>query len=139
MTFRSWLWPRVDTRKNALWAIREAFWVTVAVAGFFMVWAVIDIAGSTNDAVDFGGFVFAAIFGLAALAIWCKSRVAAIATFSLHVVTRLFVFFHSGPGGLILVVVVSLAFLTVFAGLLHTINYLQFLSVLLRSQTVSPR
>ena len=30
----AWFWPKVDSRKNALFAISEAFWIALTVAIF---------------------------------------------------------------------------------------------------------
>ena len=111
MALKSWFWPNVTIRKNALLAINEAFWVTIGVAGILAVWNVIEITRSTNEKVDYGNFLLAGVFGLAALGIWFKSRIAAIASFSLFVVMRLLVLFTSGPGGLVLSVVAGIALL----------------------------
>ncbi len=111
MGLKIWFWPKVDGRKNALLAIDEAFWVTVVVACFFAVWNLLEITRPGNETMDYRGFVVAAILGLAALGIWFKSRIAAVAAFVVYVYIRLFVLWHYGVGGLILVIAVSLALL----------------------------
>jgi hypothetical protein len=111
MALKTWFWPNVTIRKNALLAMNEAFWVTVGVAGILAVWNLIEITRPTNETVNYGNFLLAGVFGLAALGIWSKSRIAAIASFSLFVVMRLLVLFTSGPGGLVLSIVAGIALL----------------------------
>jgi len=109
MALKNWFWPSVSIRKNALLAMNEAFWVTVAIAGFLAVWNAIDLARPAGENAGYGGFILAGIFGLAAVGIWFKSRVAAMIAFTLFAVTRLVVRFTSGPAGLILSVLAGIA------------------------------
>jgi hypothetical protein len=108
----SWFWPKVDSRKNALFAISEAFWVMVAVAALTAVLTAVVMLSPTDTENSYLGFVLAAIYGLAAAGIWFKSRFSAVTAFIIYLSVRSLAILQSGSiRGLLLTVAISLALL----------------------------
>jgi hypothetical protein len=94
---RAWLWPNVATRRLALEAINEAFWVTLFISGLTLLFALIEITRSSDEPFDLSAFVSPVFFALAAFGIRAKSRYAALFAFALFVVSRLYVFVAVRP------------------------------------------
>jgi hypothetical protein len=78
---QSWFWPDVSSRKNALAAINETFWVTMFLAGLTAVFTFIDFARDWQAGDRLWGFVGAAFLAGIAFGIRHKSRAAAVAGF----------------------------------------------------------
>jgi hypothetical protein len=110
--FSSWFWPDVNSRKNALFAISEAFYVMLAVASLLALFAFVDFARAWKFDDRLWGFVEAVFLAATAIGIRHKSRVAAVLGFTLYVVDRVGQWVATGhPGGLLLTIVVALALL----------------------------
>jgi hypothetical protein len=105
----SWFWPKVGSRKDALAAISEAFWVASALAAFTVVLTLISFARSGQSDSNVDGFVYAALLAGAAFGIRQKSRVAALVAFVLYVALRGYFLLTTGHGSLVLTVVIALA------------------------------
>jgi hypothetical protein len=107
----SWFWPDVGSRRNALSAIEEAFWVAVVASAFTLAFALINSARADESAVDYSGLVDSAFFAGAAVGFRQKSRVCALVVFVPYVGSRAYLWISSGHGNLIVVPLVSLALL----------------------------
>jgi hypothetical protein len=104
-------WPDVKTRKNSLFAIDEAFWVSIVVAGFTAAYAAID-AGRSGLSGRLGGGIASAVFlaGIA-LGIRKKSRIAASAAFLIYTLSHVYFSITTGLGNLVITALVALALL----------------------------
>lgn len=110
--FRSWFWPDVSTRKNALFAITEAFWVMMGVACLLLLFTFVDFAHGWEVDDRLLGFAEAALLAGIALGIRQKSRIAAVAGLALYVLGRIGLWAATGrPGSLSLTILVALALL----------------------------
>ena len=107
----SWLWPNVKSRKDALFAIDEAFWVAIVVAGLTAAFAGIDAGRSGISGSDIGGFVSAALLAGIAFGIRWKSRVAAVAAFAVYILSQTTQWIAAGHGNLVVGGIVALALL----------------------------
>lgn len=108
--FQSWFWPDLSSRKNALAAINETFWVTMFLAALTAVFTFIDFARDWQADHRLWGLVSAGFVAGVGLGIRQKSRLAAVAGFTLYVVGRVGQWIASGhPGSVLLIVLVSLA------------------------------
>lgn len=107
---QSWFWPDVSSRKNALAAINETFWVMMFLAALTAVFTFIDFAQNWQADDQLWGFVSAAFLGGIAFGIRQKSRTAAVAGFALYVAGRIWSWIGTGHGGsIVLFVLVALA------------------------------
>jgi len=107
---QSWFWPDLSSRKNALAAINETFWVTMFLAGLTAVFTFIDFARDWQAGDRLWGFVGAAFLAGIALGIRHKSRAAAVAGFALYIARRAWSWMASGyPGSIIVSILVGLA------------------------------
>jgi hypothetical protein len=107
---QSWFWPDVSSRKNALAAINETFWVTMFLAGLTAVFTFIDFARDWQAGDRSWGFVGAAFLAGIAFGIRHKSRAAAVAGFALYIAGRAWSWMASGhPGSIIVSILVGLA------------------------------
>jgi hypothetical protein len=85
---QSWFWPDVGSRKNALAAINETFWVTLFLAGLTAVFTFIGFARDSQEGDRLRGLVSAAFLAGMAFGIRRKSRSAAVAGFALYIAGR---------------------------------------------------
>jgi hypothetical protein len=106
-----WYWPAVDTRRNASFAIEEAFWAASLVSVFTALTTLAFVVGNDNAAVNAMGFVDAAIFAGIAFGIRRKSRTAAVLGLVLYVSNVVYVFVIAGPRLPLIPAFVTLAFL----------------------------
>jgi hypothetical protein len=107
---QSWFWPDVGSRKNALAAINETFWVILFLAGLTAVFTLIGFARDSQEGDRLWGLVSAACLAGVAFGIRRKSRSAAVAGFALYIAGRAWAWMASGhPGSVTLFVLVSLA------------------------------
>ena len=107
---QSWFWPDLSSRKNALAAINETFWVTMFLAGLTAVFTFIDFARDRQAGDRLWGFVGAAFLAGIAFGIRHKSRAAAVAGFALYIARRAWSWMASGyPGSIIVSILVGLA------------------------------
>ena len=110
--FRSWFWPDVSTRKNALSAISEASWVMVGVACLLTPFTFVEFARGWELDERLLGFAEAALLTGIAFGIRQKSRVAAVIGFVLYVIDRVGLWVETGhPGSLVITILVALALL----------------------------
>lgn len=77
---QSWFWPDLSSRKNALAAINETFWVTMFLAGLTAVFTFIDFARDWQ-AIGCGASLAPPFLPASPLAFRHKSRAAALAGF----------------------------------------------------------
>src|SRR5260221_14270066 len=108
--WESWIWPKVDSRRNARFAVEEAFWIASFVSVVLAVLQIIDLLRPSESEVNYDGFVAAVIYAAVALGVRQNSRLAAVAGLALFVGSRLYLFVQSGPKGVILTVLGTLAF-----------------------------
>jgi hypothetical protein len=116
----AWLWPKVSSRKDALFAISEAFWVALCVAAFNAVFSLIAFARSVESDVNFEGFFSAALFAGIAFGIRQKSRIAALAGFVFYVLSQGYFLVARGHGNLAIPPLIALA---LFHGVRGTLAY----------------
>lgn len=109
---RSWIWPDVSSRKNALFAITEASWVMVGVACLSALFTFVDLAHSWELDERLLGFAEAALLAGIAFGVRRKSRSAAVAGFALYILDRIGLWAAIGrPGSLTLTILVAAALL----------------------------
>jgi hypothetical protein len=108
---QAWFWPDVSSRKNALHAINEAFWVTIAVATYWTLFALTGIGRDSHSEFDLFILVDPVLLGAAAVGIRYKSRVAAILSFGIYSGVHVLTLLQTGRIGLFLSVMVFLALL----------------------------
>jgi len=106
-----WFWPNVDSRKNALFAIEEAFWVALIVSVFTFVFILIELLRAQESGFDFVAFANCIFFVAIAFGIRRKSRIAALAGFMLYVFSRVYVLVATGHENFIIPILVALALL----------------------------
>jgi len=110
--FQAWFWPDVSTRKNALHAINEAFWVTTAVAAYWTLFALVGaLARGAGDGFDPVTLVEPVLLAAAAVGIRFKSRAAAIAGLGIYAAEHLATLLATGRLSLFLTAMVFLALL----------------------------
>jgi hypothetical protein len=105
-----WYWPAVDTRRNAGFAIEEAFWAASLVSVLTVFITVVFMTGSEAPAQNAFGFVDAAIFAGIAYGIRRRSRTAAVIALVLYVSNVVYAFIIVGPSLRLLPAFVTLAF-----------------------------
>jgi hypothetical protein len=120
---RAWLWPPVGTRRQAAFAIQEAFWASLFVAAVTLIFAVIGILRDSREGTDFSLFIDPLLFGLAAFGIRMKSRTAAVAGFSIYIASRLYLWIAIRPSNLILSGLIALV---LFHGIRGTYAFHKF-------------
>jgi hypothetical protein len=106
-----WYWPAVDNRRNAVFAIEEAFWAASLVSVLTALITIVFITGSDAPAQNALGFVDAAIFAGIAYGIRRKSRTAAVIGLVLYVSNVAYAFVVAGPRSPLIPAFVSLAFI----------------------------
>jgi hypothetical protein len=110
--FSSWFWPDMNSRKNALFAISEAFYVMLGVASLLALFTFVDFARGWEFDDRLWGFVEAIFLAGIAFGIRHKSRAAAVPGFALYVLDRVGQWVATGhPGSLLLTIMVALALL----------------------------
>ena len=120
---RAWFWPPVETRRHAVFAIEEAFWVSLLVAVTTFLLALIFMLKDSAEGIDFTLFVDPLFFVAIAFGIRAKSRTAAVAGFSLYLVSRLYFWIAVRPSN---VIVSSLIALALFHGIRGTFAFHKF-------------
>jgi hypothetical protein len=85
---QSRFWPDLSSRKNALAAIDETFWVTMFLAGLTAVFTFLDFARDGQAGDRLWGFVGAAFLAGIAFGIRHKSRTATVAGFAAYSLLR---------------------------------------------------
>lgn len=108
---RNWLWPNVKSRKDALFAIDEAFWVSLVVAALTLAFTGVDAGRSGISGTDISGFIGAALLAGVAFGIRRKSRAAAVVAFLLYVCSQASLWITTGHGNLVVGALVALALL----------------------------
>lgn len=100
----------MSSRKNALAAINETFWVMTFLAALTAVFTFIDLTQNWQADDRLWGFVSAAFLAGIAFGIRQKSRIAAAGGFSLYVGGRIWSWIGTGHvGSIVLFVLVALA------------------------------
>jgi hypothetical protein len=121
-TKRNVFWPDVSTLENAAWATKQGVWAAafvavvtaiVSSAALFLHRPILGLGGS--------GLVDAAIFAAVAFGIHKSSRFAAVSGLVIYVIERIYMFKSAGSqgtGGSVMVVFLTLAFVTAVRGTL---------------------
>jgi hypothetical protein len=121
---KQWLWPDVSLRRQAQGAIQEAFWITVALSAYKLIWVLIlflrDSDAGLNSGLNLGGLVEGLCFALFALGLHFRSRIAAVLSFSFYVLDFIYVFVMVRPHLPILPALIALG---LFAGVRGTFAY----------------
>ena len=110
-SLEDWLWPKVSDRKNAQFAITEAFCVAAAVAVITALFATVALMKSTSDGTAADGFASALAFGGISYGIYRKSRIAAISGLVLYLAGRVYVIVKVGSSPVGIWLLVAFAFL----------------------------
>jgi hypothetical protein len=105
-----WYWPDVSTRRDASFAIEEAFWAAAFVAVLGSLLTAVFIFGDGAPVVNAWGFADAAIFAGIAFGIRRKSRLSAVLGLVLYVSNVIYGFIVFGPKSPLIPALVSLAF-----------------------------
>jgi hypothetical protein len=105
----AWFWPKVSDRKNAQFAINEAFCVAIALAVIAAVFATIQVMQSSEDGFDAEPFVSIVVFSAIAFGIHRRSRIAAISGLVLYLVGCGYAWVRFGPNFGVIPVLVALA------------------------------
>jgi hypothetical protein len=107
----AWFWPKVSDRKNAQFAINEAFCVAVALAAITAIFATVEVLRDSTEGLDAEAFVSAIIFAGVGFGIYRKSRIAALSGLVLYLVGRGYAWAKVGPSFGVIPVLITLAFL----------------------------
>lgn len=107
----AWFWPNVGSRKNALFAIEEAFWIPLALSVFSLVFALVEFLRAQESDFEILGFANGLFFGGIAFGIRRRSRIAATAGFGLFVLSRAFLLPPTGLGSFVIATLIALALL----------------------------
>lgn len=111
MDLANWFWPKVSDRKNAQFAINEAFFAAVVVAVLTAIMATVEALKDTGEGFDAEGFANAVLFVGIAFGIYRRSRIAAVSALVLYLIGRGFVWVTTGPKIGALPLLITLAFL----------------------------
>lgn len=107
----AWFWPKVSDRKNAQFAITEAWLVAAALAVMTAILATVEVLRSAMDGPGAEAFVSPVVFAGIAFGIYRKSRLAAIFGLVLYLTGRAYVLATVGPNIGFIPALVALAFL----------------------------
>jgi hypothetical protein len=107
----AWFWPKVSDRKNAQFAITEAWVVAAALAVITALLATAEILGPATDGPGAEAFVTPIFFAGIAFGIYRKSRLAAISALALYLAGRVYALATVGPRIGFINILVALAFL----------------------------
>ena len=120
--WKQWVWPDVSLRRHAAGAIQEAFWVTLCLSAYRLVWAfILYFSGEAKDG-PVRLLLAGLCFGVLAAGLFFRSRVAAFLAFSLYALES-FVTMLTHPGWLALSILI---FLALVAGIRGTLAYHRF-------------
>jgi hypothetical protein len=109
--FKSWFWPNLYNRRLINFAIDEGFWAAIVAAVLAVLRAIFGFLLSRELEVLFFPFLDAVIFVSLAFGIRRRSRAAAVAALSFHVLGYLYVAIQHGPGGLLFAIFIAVALL----------------------------
>ena len=107
----AWFWPKVKDRKNALFAIQEAYCVAAALGVITAIFAVLGFMRGTSEGLDVEALASALLFGGAAFGIYRKSRIAAVTGLVIYLAGRGYAWVRIGPSMGVIPVLVTLALL----------------------------
>jgi hypothetical protein len=117
---KQWLWPDVSLRRQAQGAIQEAFWITLALAAYKLIWVLILFLRDPDASLNLGGLFEGFCFASFAFGLHFRSRIAAFLSFSFYVLDFIYVFVMVRPQIPILPALIALG---LFAGLRGTFAY----------------
>jgi FtsH-binding integral membrane protein len=109
--FAAWFWPKVSDRKNAQFAITEAFCVAAVLALVTALLATVELMKSTSEGTEADAFVSALVFGGISYGIYRKSRLCAISGLVLYLASRVYAMATVGSRPGVISLLVALAFL----------------------------
>ncbi len=78
MDLLTWFWPKVSDRKNAQFAITEAFFAAAVVAALTAIFTAVEALKDTAEGLGPEGFVSAIVFAGVGFGIYRRSRIAAV-------------------------------------------------------------
>lgn len=107
----AWFWPNVGSRKNAIFAIEEAFWISLVLSLFTLVFVLVKFLRAPESDFEISGLALGLLFAGVAFGIRRKSRVAATAGFGLYVLSRAFFLPPNGLGSFVIATLIALALL----------------------------
>ena len=107
----AWFWPRVSDRKNAQFAITEAFCVAAVLALVTALLATVELMKSTSEGTEADAFASALVFGGISYGIYRKSRISAISGLVLYLASRAYAIATVGSRPGVISLLVALAFL----------------------------
>lgn len=107
----AWFWPQVSDRKNAQFAITEAFCVAAALALITALLATVELMKSTSEGTEADAFASALVFGGISFGIYRKSRISAISGLVLYLASHAYAIVKVGSSPGVISLLVALAFL----------------------------
>jgi hypothetical protein len=107
----AWFWAKVSDRKNAQFAITEAYLVAAALAVITAILATVELMKGSAEGLGVAGLASALVFGGISFGIYRKSRISAISGLVLYLVGRGYAWVMVGPSAVVLTLLVTLAFL----------------------------
>src|SRR5215472_6129091 len=107
----AWFWPSVNSRKDALFAIEEAFWISVIASIFSLIFVLIEFLHGQESDFDILGLATSVFFAGVAFGIRRKSRIAATAGLVMYVLLRIFLLPPTGLGSFTIGALIALALL----------------------------
>jgi hypothetical protein len=109
--WRMWFWPNVAIRRQAQYAINEAFCAAALVTVVTAVLAAMAIYGDSVPDIDPSALAEATIFAGITFGIYRRSRTAAVAGLALYVLERGYLIYISGgPRNVLWSFVIAMAF-----------------------------
>jgi hypothetical protein len=111
MDLLTWFWPKVSDRKNAQFAITEAFFAAAVVAALTAIFTAVEALKDTAEGLGPEGFVSAIVFAGVGFGIYRRSRIAAVSGLVLYLVGRAYAWVKVGPNFGAIPLLVTLALL----------------------------
>jgi hypothetical protein len=97
--WKMWFWPNVAIRRQAQYAINEAFGAAALIALLTAVLAAMSDSGDSIPGVDSSAYAAAIVFAGIAFGIYRRSRIAAVTGLVLYVLGRVYLIYLSSRLG----------------------------------------
>jgi len=107
----AWFWPSVGSRKDSLFAIDEAFWISAAVSVFTLIFVLIEFLRAQESSFDILGLIISLFFAGAAFGIRRRSRLAATVGLVMYILLGVFLLPPTGLGSPTIGALITLALL----------------------------
>jgi hypothetical protein len=120
---KQWIWPDVSLLRQAQAAIDEAFWLTLILTGFRFYTLCMSYMTAPENGLNVRFLLKTICFGVLALGIHYRSRIAATLAFSWYAAGFVFSLIFLHPGTAIIFAAIALA---LFAGVRGALAYHKF-------------